>query len=289
MTDRVIEDIRNGFLTAEELTPVLLRESYRNDIYTNGPQALERGRKILDSADDLDQYLHSYGKMGNEQWGKMLHISMNDDDTTIIDYACGQGLSFLNLVCSWTHDNSQDKTWQDYLKSIVLIEPSIVALNRAEAIARLKFPEVPIRTINKKLEALDADDLTFEANPVMIHIFSQILDIPFADNFDIINFFETVTSTVGTHYIHVISHQITNYDTNILKLYKHIVSEYISLNNNESNFVFSPKPDIEESPKIRRRVTASLLNTFNTQHNDKKYISMFACIKVKERKIVYLG
>lgn len=280
MTDRVIEDIRNGFLTAEELTPSVLREAYKKNIYESGPKALERGRKILDSTSDLDRYLYSYGKMGNDQWEKMFKLSRDKGNTTIVDYGCGQGLSFLNILYKWRY-NTEDETWQDYLKSIVLIEPSTVALNRAEAIARLKFPEIPIRTINKKLEALDADDLTFEANPVMIHIFSQILDIPFADNFDIINFFGKITSTVGTHYIYVISHQIEDYKNNILKLYKHIVCEYIDTDDIALDLEIILAHDSGQFSNITRTVTTSFLNTFNTQHNNKKYIAMFACIKVK--------
>lgn len=269
MTDQVIEAINNGTLTAENLTHGTLRESYRRQIYEDGPQALGRGRSILDNTKDLDQYLHSYGKMVNQQWEKAYRFNMVDDDTTIIDYGCGQGLSFLNLVCRWTHDG-ENETWQDYLKSIVLIEPSGVALNRAEAIAQLKFPDVNIRTINKNLEDLDNNDLSFDSNNVMIHIFSQVLDMPLADGFDVIDFFETITATAGTHYIHIISHDIETEDSSskILRLYKHIVSNYV-----DNDPYFS-----EEPSKYTDNVA---LNTFEIVGTRKNYdcIAMFACIK----------
>src|SRR5690606_25357252 len=102
-------------------------------------------------------------------------------------------------------------------------------LNRAQAIAQLKFPDATIRTIHKKLEELDNNDLLFDTNKVMIHIFSQVLDIPLADEFDLLGFFETITSTIGTHYIHVVSHEVDgmNNQTNVLKLYKHIASKHV--------------------------------------------------------------
>lgn len=277
MTDKVIEAINNGTLTAEKLTHETLRDSYCDDVYGNGPEVLDRGRRIFDDIDQLDQYLYSYGKMGNEQWDKQFEFSMIDDDTTIIDYGCGQGLSFLNMVCRWSHDD--DKTWQDYLKSIVLIEPSTVALKRAEAIAKLKFPDARVRTINKKLEALNSEDLSFDTDKVMIHIFSQILDIPLVDDFDILEFFETITSTIGTHYIHVVSHEVDgmNNQRNILKLYKHIVSKHIHAELKLGGLVFGTPST--ETIKVRKTATNMALNTFNIPRNNKNYTAMFACIK----------
>lgn len=278
MTDKVIEAINNGILTADNLTHETLREAYWSD-YGNGPEVLGRGRGVFNTTDELDQYLYSYGKMGNEQWDQPFEFSMIDSDTTIIDYGCGQGLSFLNLVCRWNHDD--DKTWQDYLKSIVLIEPSTVALNRAQAIARLKFPDAHIRTVNKKLEELNNKDLSFDTNKVMIHIFSQVLDIPLADEFNLLEFFETITSTIGTHYIHIVSHEVDsmNNQRNILKLYKHIVSKYVhaEVSGNTIRPVFKTPP--KEPIKLIKKATNMALNTFKIQRNNKSYTAMFACIK----------
>ncbi|WP_420229137.1 hypothetical protein ACOBWA_09085 [Psychrobacter sp. ER1] len=200
---------------------------------------------------------------------------MIDGDTTIIDYGCGQGLSFLNLVCRWSHDD--DRTWQDYLKSVILIEPSKIALNRAEAIAKLKFPDATIRTVNKKLETLDSEDLLFDTNKVTIHIFSQVLDITLADEFNLLEFFETITSTIGMHYIHVVSHEVDgmNNQRNILKLYRYIASTYVGANTIRPVFRTPPK----ESRKVRKTATNMALNTFNIPRNNKNYTAMFACIK----------
>lgn len=279
MTDKVIEAINNGTLTADNLTHLSLRDTYKRQVHEDGRDILGRGRKIFDDTDQLDQYLYSYGRMGNEQWEKQFEFSMIDGDTTIIDYGCGQGLSFLNLVCRKTPDNN--KTWQDHLKSVVLIEPSTVALNRAQAIAKLKFPDATIRTVNKTLEELDNNDLSFDENKVMIHIFSQVLDIPLADDFDLLAFFETITSTVGTHYIHVVSHEVDgmNNQQNILKLYKHIVDKHVHVYDSTDEVCFVLKADPKEPKKVIKTATNMALNTFNIPRNDKNYTAMFACIK----------
>lgn len=282
MIDRVIEDINNGTLTADKLTHEILRKNYfPSKDNQDRRNELGRGKGILDDSRQLDQYLYSYGQMANQQWDKLFEFSMIDDDTTIIDYGCGQGLSFLNLVCRWSPDG--DKTWQDYIKSIVLIEPSLVALTRAQAIAKLKFPDATIRTVNKKLEELDNTDLSFDANKVMIHIFSQVLDIPLADEFDLIAFFENITSTICTHYIHIVSHDVDddNNQRNILKLYKHIVSEYVhaKVSGDTIRPVFRTPP--KEPLKLIKKATNMVLNTFKIQGSNKEYdcIAMFACIK----------
>ena len=166
MTDKIIEAIDNKLLTAEVLTPEHLRKAYSNNkVYSDGRFPLQRGRGIFDDIDQLDQYLYTYGIMVNQQWDSAFETVILEDSTTLIDYGCGQGISLLNLICKW-HPDEPNKTWQDLINSIVLIEPSKVALNRAEAIARLKFPEANIKTINKKLEDLDDGEISYEVNKV---------------------------------------------------------------------------------------------------------------------------
>ena len=102
-------------------------------------------------------------------------------------------------------------------------------MNRAKAIAEVHFPELEIKTINKRLEDLDEQDLKFEHSPVTIHIFSQVLDIPLHESFDVIEFFEKITSSKGLHYILIVSHDIAERASsqNIIKVYKHLVTNYL--------------------------------------------------------------
>lgn len=228
--DRVIEAIKTGTVTIEDLNPVDLRNRFNRDIYQDSRIALERGRGILDDVDKLDQYLYTYGNMSNKQWQNLTEYNfyIEEKDTTIIDYGCGQGLSLLNLIAKWVPDNEGD-TWAKFTRTITLIEPSAIALNRAKAIAEVHFPELEIKTINKRLEDLDEQDLKFEHSPVTIHIFSQILDIPLHESFNVIEFFEKITSSKGLHYILIVSHDIAERATsqNIIKVYKHLVANYL--------------------------------------------------------------
>ena len=228
--DRVIEAIKAGTVTIEDLNPVDLRNRFNRAVYQDGRLVLERGRGILDDVDKLDQYLYTYGNMSNKQWQNLTEYNfyIEEKDTTIIDYGCGQGLSLLNLIAKWVPDNEGD-TWAKFTRTITLIEPSAIALNRAKAIAEVHFPELEIKTINKCLEDLDEQDLNFEHNPVTIHIFSQILDMPLDESFDVIEFFEKITSSKGLHYILIISHDIAKRASsqNIIKVYKHLVTNYL--------------------------------------------------------------
>lgn len=274
MTDKVIEAIKNKSLSAEMLTLEYLRDTYSNNMFEDGGRLeLERGRAIIDDTNKLDQYLHTYGPMVNQQWSSAFDFTMIEGSTTLIDYACGQGLSFLNLVTKWQTDD-HNKTWQDFINSIVLIEPSKVALNRAEAIIKLKFPEANIKSINKKLEELDGSETSCETNKIYIHVFSQIMDIPFEDEFNILDFFENITCNVGTHYLLVISHDTPamNNTVQIKKLYKYIVHNYV-----DGDITL----DIVKNSlfhNISKQAKGIALNSYQISNN-KQSISMFACIE----------
>lgn len=120
--------------------------------------------------------------------------------------------------------------WKDRVKEVRLIEASVVALTRAQAIASLKFPHSTINILNKKFESLGEDDLVFEPNKTYIHIFSQVLDIPISSKFSVTELFERITSTVGTHYILIIGNKIDLYERDdiVLQLYEYVSREYIS-------------------------------------------------------------
>lgn len=276
MKDRIIEAIRNNEISADLLTPEYLRNHYCRDIYDDGRVALDRGKSIFQDPDQLDQYLYTYGKMVNQQWKGSFQPTLNlGSKSTIIDYGCGQGLSLLNFLDIWKSTDGKT-TWEEEIGNIVLIEPSKVALKRAEEIAKLKFPDIDVKSINKKLEQLEDSDISFHESETYVHIFSQILDMPLSDEFCILDFFETITSKKGIHYLLVISHDIkeTNNTYRILSLYKYIAQKYI---HNEISL---------ESIKLRlagkevsfKKVTDLALNSFKIEDKYES-LSVFACIK----------
>ncbi len=292
MTDRVIEDIKNGEFKKEYLSPTDFRKQYRSKSYEvdeNVREQLKNGRGIIEDINLLDQYLYSYGNMVNKQWDRILlnlgEIFFQENDirnTIIIDYGCGQGLSILHFLyqLSVYDENS------DILKSIVLIEPSKLALKRATALVEYACPNISIQPINKKLEELDKQDLIFDSSKVTIHIFSQILDI-LDSSFNITEFFETITNTEGKHYILVVSHDsdIMGGGNQIRNLYKYIVDEYIE----RPKYIEPPilfKFQLNRPRKqIKKFANIITLNNFqiDTRKGEKDCISILACIDTKVR------
>ena len=141
---------------------------------------LNHGVKLLDNDDELNQYICAYGKMHKEKIDTAIDAIRNPADyftknMTIIDWGCGQGLA---SVC-----------FMDYLRRLgivpkveknILIEPSKPALIRAKE-HMLKFlDDKKILSINKYANDVETDDISV-SNGIVIHFFSNILDIPTVD------------------------------------------------------------------------------------------------------------
>jgi hypothetical protein len=134
---------------------------------------LLKGRKILVTVTELEQYLYSYGKMICSQWEVFAsQLTATPEPTSYIDYGCGQGLAGLLLHERLGPDFSA--SW----KRVVLIEPSPAALVRAEAVYRAIAPEAELVCIHKSFDEVVAEDLDGDAGLPRLHIYSNVLDIP---------------------------------------------------------------------------------------------------------------
>lgn len=175
-----------------------LRQRFGRQNHTQG--SLNRGRAILSSLDHLEQYLYSYGPMIQSQWRNVsfwlsfLNLKMSDYRT--IDYGCGQGLAGLLLSENLT-SRIIDKS-----SSIFLIEPSDVALVRAEAIYRSIAPYCPIYCLRKNFLDLSSDDFVKDENLGTLHIFSNVIDINGFDPFELL----MKTITFGRNILLLVSH-----------------------------------------------------------------------------------
>ena len=260
MKDSLVEDICAGKIKEEDLTAKFIRDNYKLNIYDNPKRKLGGGRSILEDIDQLDQYLYTYSLMAQKQWDKAFDLRVLPKEATLIDYGCGQGLSLLNFLQQWSDAGSFDVKWKDRVKKVKLIEPSSVALDRAQAVAGLKFPHSTIKAVNKKLENLDDDDLAFEPNKTYIHIFSQVLDITMSRKFSITELFEKITSAIGTHYILIVGHKVDYHADSVLELYQHVSNKYILF---EERFQFARRDCIPTQKNvIRRKVKNITLNNF---------------------------
>jgi len=133
------------------------------------------------------------------QWPTVLgELSLIPEPMEIIDYGCGQGLATALLL---------DFFGTDFLRSIrkiVLIEPSEVALRRAEAIVSCySANNFKVEAINKKLGELNAENLLGNKGVFTNHIFSNVLDIDGYDHFELL---EKIFQRKGGHCILAVSH-----------------------------------------------------------------------------------
>lgn len=191
MNDPVVTGIRNGILTSESISFECLRRFAGRD--AGKWSELGRGREILSSTEQLDQYLYSYGPMIYDQWQHLLcKVRIPDGGITLVDYGCGQGLATILLMDRFR------ETLSCKVDSVILIEPSSVALTRAEHILGCYLPRAEIRTVNKLLDNLDHDDLVSPAHNITIHLFSNILDV---EGFDQYTLFSDMFQHAGLHLV----------------------------------------------------------------------------------------
>lgn len=141
---------------------------------------MSRGVLPLGSEPEMSMYMYAYGKM---HYMKLMRAFENmdnsifDTDLEIIDYGCGQAMGIIALA-----DYLKSRKYTPKIKSITLIEPSKLTLNRAVLHTTVLFPDIQIITINKVLDNLVQDDFKTETENSKLHIFSNILDV---ESFDL--------------------------------------------------------------------------------------------------------
>ena len=77
----------------------------------------------------------------------------------IIDWACGQGIATLFLLNYIRRKNEKCS-----INEVVLIEPSVIALERAQFLISLFDCNINIRCVNKFIDEVCTDDLQFTTN-----------------------------------------------------------------------------------------------------------------------------
>lgn len=162
-------------------------------------RSLGYGRNVLDSSQQLDQYLYSYGLMIQSQWNQICcDLILEGEDFTLIDYGCGQGLASLLLL-----DNF-GSTFAQNVKQVILVEPSSSAIVRAQGIVEVCYPNAEFVVINSDFDSLSVQNLVSNDTNVKIHLMSNILDIEGFDHFNLIK--KARSSNKGTHYFIAVSH-----------------------------------------------------------------------------------
>lgn len=152
---------------------------------------LRRGVELLDSEPLLQMYLYSYGQMHAEKLTyafKQLSLYIKSaKKINIVDYGCGQGLA---TMCY--HDFIKDYNLQQQVHSITLIEPSALALSRAELLCNCFFPEATITAVQKNFDELLENEIRIGVDCPTLHLFSNILDV---ESFDIMSLADKIRTS----------------------------------------------------------------------------------------------
>ena len=153
---------------------------------------VNHGTGLLNSNEELCAYISAYGEMHEIKCrGAFQNIDFDKlGNIEIWDWGCGQGLASLTLI-----DMLREREKLHLLKKVTLIEPSLVALERAELNVKTAFPSIQIITINKYLPAesdsVDQIRSSSYISPNVIHLFSNVLDI---NTIDLVKLAQVVAS-----------------------------------------------------------------------------------------------
>lgn len=138
--------------------------------------SLNKGVDVLDSEPLMQMYIYSFGKMHNAKLQYAFeHLHENVvkyNEIEIVDYGCGQGLA---TICY--HDFLLTHNSEQTVNKIILIEPSLMALSRAELLCTRFFPHAEIVAINKQFDELAKTDLILSSKKPTLHLLSNILDV----------------------------------------------------------------------------------------------------------------
>ena len=133
----------------------------------------------LNGYDVLEEYMFAYGQMHQAKLDFVFQKLyddysdiFNEEEINIIDYGCGQAIGTMCYADFLKKHGITQK-----IKSITLIEPSVLSLERAALHVSLFFPDAKIITRNKYIYELDEDDFICTQSLPTLHIFSNTLDV----------------------------------------------------------------------------------------------------------------
>ncbi len=145
--------------------------------------ATDHGRLVPQTEEQLDAYLAAYGEMHIVKCKAALQNfpctkttdDFNHHNYEIFDWGCGQGIATLTLL-----EFFRERGLLGRLNAITLIEPSTVALNRAQRWVQQNVgPAIRVKAVNSGIpqdEDAVLNDVSCNSQ-ISINMFSNILDI----------------------------------------------------------------------------------------------------------------
>ncbi len=226
--DPVVQDINNGFINQDNISFNYLHRNYRVQNGVTVWQSLNRGKAVLSSVRQLDQYLHSYGPMVRQQWSYALDqvdIDAATDKVQFIDYGCGQGLASMLFMDHFLHARK-------HISQITLIDASAPALRRAQALLQCYNSQIKITPVNKTLNQVSCTDLPYQSSLSKIHLLSNIVDI---DNFNVYKLADSILSCKGDNFVVIVGN-----DRDVFGGTQRMVDLYQSLTKNAAKQIKKP-------------------------------------------------
>lgn len=137
---------------------------------------LNRGTALLQTDEQMSQYLFSYGNMHQAKLLDSFRYLPQDafeKEIEIVDWGCGQAMGTVNLF-----DHLKGLNFFERVKKVTLIEPSAVALERAVAHVNIYTDEnTEVVGIADYFENLSSKIISANPERNVLHIFSNILDV----------------------------------------------------------------------------------------------------------------
>lgn len=176
--------VKSNFDYIKNVYEVCLKSYHNNTTYgswQDAQNAIQKGRKILQSDEEVDTYIafygaHHYYKL-MEAFDALDMSKFCDQELEIFSYGCGAATDSCSLI-----SYCQSKQIDLNLKTLTLIEPSQVALKRGveyinQALSPEELKKINIRKVYKTLEDLEESDIDSKSETLKLHVFSNVLDI----------------------------------------------------------------------------------------------------------------
>ena len=170
---------RQNILSANKITLDTIKEAAVNSLPANLRQRpwtiTQRGAAIYDEEVQLDAYLASYtdwhkGKL--QKTFSKLPKEKPANEINLIDWGCGQGMASLFFL-----EYIQENNLGCNIREIILIDPCVLAVQRAEFLIHRVNPNIVLRCITKKINNVTKEDVKTVVSRPTYHIFSNVLDL----------------------------------------------------------------------------------------------------------------
>jgi hypothetical protein len=191
------QDLQSVALSQDTISFGVIRQHFAQDHGQDLWQQLAHGRKVLETEQELEQYLFSFGPMTERQWTRIYdEISVPRQNFAVMDYAAGQGLATIHLLDRLGVANRKQ------LKKCTLTDISKSGLRRASAFLEIYSDELNINCVEIDLNKINSAELYSGDEDCFVHLFSNIIDI---DSLDLRGLFSSILGKNGSHQLLAVS------------------------------------------------------------------------------------